>query len=186
MFQTRKMHESHTATNIASVLMDAVDGWQVSRVMGLLPLVTDNASNIVLAAREANFQPHIGCFAHTINLATQRALEVDALARLLGRVRRIVAFFHRSTAAAHLLKEKQLLLQLPAQKLTIDVTTRWNSAYDMLERYLQQQPAVTAALMSRELRNREKDIATLSESDITSAEHVVKVLQPVKTITTIL
>ena len=186
VLQTRPLHEAHTAHNIADALRAAVVEWALARPIGLLPLVTDNASNMVLAAREASFAPHIGCFAHTINLATQRALKVVTLARLLGRVRRIVAFFHRSTTAAHVLKEKQELLKLPARKLMIDVSTRWNSSYDMLERFLQQQPAVTAALMSPEMRQREKDASTLNEADITNAEDVVKVLAPIKTITTIL
>ena len=36
------------------------------------------------------------------------------------------------------------------------------------------------------MRQREKDVSTLNEADITNAEDVVKVLAPIKTITTIL
>ncbi|XP_046567979.1 E3 SUMO-protein ligase ZBED1-like [Haliotis rubra] len=54
----------------------------------------------------------------------------------------------------------------------------------MIERYLEQQPAVMAALMSPNIK-REKDLDTLSSDDITLAEHFIKVLGPLKTITTI-
>ncbi len=37
--------------------------------------------------------------AHTLNLASQRALKLPAVSRLLGRVRRIVTFFHRNMAS---------------------------------------------------------------------------------------
>ena len=105
VLQTRPLHESHTGKNIADVLTAAVSDWGLSRPTGLKPLVTDNASNVILAGREGNFTPHIGCFAYTINLATQRVLKVAGLARLLGRLRRVVSFFHHSATAAHLFQD---------------------------------------------------------------------------------
>ncbi|KAI4810938.1 hypothetical protein KUCAC02_013865, partial [Chaenocephalus aceratus] len=79
-----------------------------------------------------------------------RALKVAPLSRLLGRVRRISTFFHRSTTANHYLKEKQKCLGLKNHKLITDVATRWNRAYDMVERFLEQQPAICATLLSPE------------------------------------
>ena len=138
--------------------------WHIS------PLVTDNFSNVVVATKEANFHPHIRCFVHSINLATQYALQVNSKALLLGRIRRIMAFFHQSMTATSLFRGKQKLLQLPHHKLVIPVATCWDSAYDMIERFLEQQQAVTTVLMSCEMRQKEKDINTLSESDISIAE----------------
>ena len=132
--------------------------------------------------------PHIGFFAHTVNLASQKALQVVSLARVvsLGRVQKVVSFFHRSCIAASVFQEKQKMLQLPSHKLLQDVFTRWNSAYDMLSRYLEQQPAIMAVLMSREIRQNGKDIDTLSDSDVSKAEEAVELLKPMKTITTVL
>lgn len=96
-------------------------------------IVTDNAANMIRAV-EIMGLTHVGCFAHIINLASQAGLKLPNVARLLGRVRHIAKFFHRSTSATRILKEKQKLLQLNAHKLKIDVVTRWNSALEMLFR----------------------------------------------------
>ena len=57
---------------------------------------------------------------------------------------------------------------------------RWNSAHDMLERFLEQQPAICAALLSNEVRKTEKDLCTLTEADITTSEEVLCALKPMK------
>ncbi|XP_071105253.1 E3 SUMO-protein ligase ZBED1-like [Haliotis cracherodii] len=139
---------------------------------------------MIVAVREAGLT-HVKCFAHTVNLASQRALKIDRVNRLLKKLRTIVVFFHRSTVANALLKQKQGMLQLPDHKLIQDVSTRWNSSFEMVERYLEQQPAVLSVLMSKDVRKTEKDVV-LYETDLSNAEDLVVVLKPMKTITTIL
>ncbi|XP_056309051.1 zinc finger BED domain-containing protein 4-like [Danio aesculapii] len=155
------MPESHTGNNLAEHLRKAIAEWGIAEKDPVI--VTDNASNMTIAAEEAAFK----CYAHTLNLAAQRALKITAVTRLLGKVRRIVIFFRRSTTANHMLKEKQRLLQLPEHKLMTDVVTRWNSAHDMLERFLEQQLSICATLLSSEVSKTEKDLCTLTESDVT-------------------
>ncbi|XP_053569082.1 zinc finger BED domain-containing protein 4-like [Bombina bombina] len=159
VLQTRAVYESHMGSHLAELLSRVVEEWQLSDKS--VVLVTDNASNMIVAAQVGKF-PHVKCFAHTLNLASQRALKVATLSRLLGRVRRISTFFHRSTTANHCLKEKQKCLGLKNHKLITDVTTRWNSSYDMVERFLEQQPAICATLLSPEVRKSESDLCTLN------------------------
>nr|XP_023657651.1 zinc finger BED domain-containing protein 1-like [Paramormyrops kingsleyae] len=182
--QTRAMHESHTGSNIAELLKAALEEWDL--VSKDPAIVTDNAANKDSIAAELAGMLHFRCFAHTLNLASQRALKLPAVARLLGRVRRISTFFKRSTTASYVLRQKQKLLELPEHKLITDVVTRWNSAHDMLERFLEQQPAVSAALLSNELRKTEKEVCTLCESEITSAEEIVDAMKPMKIATLVM
>jgi len=97
-----------------------------------------------------------------------------------------VTFFHRSNVATPLLGAKQVLLDIPKRRLVIDVATRWNSSYDTIVCFLEQQPAVDAVLLTKDIRKNARDINTLTEDDITAAESVLKVIEPMKTVTTIM
>ena len=184
VLQTRPLNESHTGANIAEVLNSAAQEWQLDRPHRLQPLCSDSAGNMCLAATLANMNPHIKCFAHTINLAAQNILKIHEVQRLMGRVRRVVTYFHKSSTANHKLQLKQVLLNLPNHKLIMEVKTRWNSAFDMLERYLEQQPAIMAVLLSAGTQR--DDLDTLTATDVTNTEQLIAVLQPLKTVTTVL
>ncbi|KAK1890948.1 Zinc finger BED domain containing protein 1 [Dissostichus eleginoides] len=67
----------------------------------------------------------------------------------------------------------------------MDVVTRWNSSLDMLERYLEQQQAIAATLLSAEVRRNAREIDTLEPADITDAEDMVRLLSPLKKATTL-
>ncbi|XP_055004637.1 E3 SUMO-protein ligase ZBED1-like [Boleophthalmus pectinirostris] len=95
-----------------------------------------------------------------------------------------VSHFHRSTTAAYILESKQDMLDLPNHSLIIDVATRWNSSYEMVERYLEQQAAIYSALAERNVRT--KDITNLSDQELSCAENIVEVMKPLKTITAVI
>ncbi|KAI7789400.1 putative zinc finger BED domain-containing protein 1-like [Triplophysa rosa] len=176
VLQTRGFNESHTG--VQNVLAER------KLTNKITALVTDNAANMVVAAQVGRFT-HIRCFAHTLNLASQSALKLSAVSRLLGRIQRISCFFHRSTTANHILQEKQKLLGLPCHKIKTDVC-RWNSACEMMERYLEQQPAICANLLSPEVRRSESDVSTLCEADVSNAEDAVTALKPMKDATVLM
>ena len=73
---------------------------------------------------------------------------------------------------------------MPKHKLLIDVPTRWNSAYDMMFRFLEMQCAVTTVLRMKEISKfRNKDINSFTDEDLTFAENVMECLSPLKTVT---
>lgn len=142
-------YEAQTSEHLAEVLREVVVEWKLDRQNATIPVTTDNAKNIVNASHAAGSSPHVGCFAHTVNLASQKGLGVNQISRLLGRVRRVGTFFHRSTTAAAVFKSKQDMLPLPPHKLVQVVITRWNSSYDMITCYLEEQAAVYSHLQKK-------------------------------------
>ncbi|XP_029931609.1 zinc finger BED domain-containing protein 1-like [Myripristis murdjan] len=78
------------------------------------------------------------------------------------------------------------MLKLPVHKLIHDVPTRWNTTYDMLERYLEQQASIYSALMDKDVKKNVRDIAVLTDSEEKLAEDLTKILKPLKNVTTIM
>lgn len=74
-------------------------------------ITSDNASNMTVAIEVAGVQK-LGCLA----LASNKALSLSLLQRVLANVRSVDTFFHKSNIATEVLQEKQLTLQLPKHK----------------------------------------------------------------------
>ena len=66
------MPVSLTGVNIAAVLTESTEEWCLQH---LPPLGGDNASNTIVAAREFEAEIHVTCFAHTLNLACEKAFK---------------------------------------------------------------------------------------------------------------
>ena len=86
----------------------------------------------------------VGCFAHILHLAAGKTTD---LARPFTKwIRPAAGFFHRSHVGAQVFTELQEKLGLPKHKLIMDVKTRWNSTYNMVDHFLEQRLAIAAAL----------------------------------------
>ncbi|XP_017294385.1 E3 SUMO-protein ligase ZBED1 isoform X2 [Kryptolebias marmoratus] len=175
---------SFRGANMAEVLLEAVSEWELKKPNRSIAIVTDDVDNTEVAVRQVGLEPQVQCFAHTVNLATRAGLGVTRVTALLGRMRRVISVFQSPTAAA-VLKFKQKLLQLPCQALSTDVRTRWNSTLDMLSRYLEQQAAIAGALSSPDL-GLNTQIDALDSNDMRDTEDLVRLLDPLKTATTVL
>ena len=57
-----------------------------------------------------------------------------------------VGHFHRLSVSRQLLSNIQAQLQMPKHQLSQECSTRWNSIFYMLERFLEQQCAITTVL----------------------------------------
>ena len=76
MLDTNVIHEAHTGQNLGRALKNTADKWGTNKIPGFNSVTTDNPSVMTNAVRESVHDIYVGCFAHTINLATKKALEV--------------------------------------------------------------------------------------------------------------
>ena len=182
VLQTRSVPESHTAVNVASNLQAVVMEWDLSTK--LQGISTDNGRNIVNAVKENLCWKHIPCFGHTLQLAIKSGLDLPTVSALATRCRKLVGHFRHSYIAQRALSEKQKRLDLPVHKLKQDVPTRWNSTFDMFDRIVEQQQAITAVLLESKHPSDRNFI--VSGDTIILMESLTMVLKPLALATTML
>ena len=107
------------------------------------------------ASREGEFN-HLGCFAHTIQLAVEDGLKLPVISKALGACRKLVAHINQSVLATQALLKKQSDNQdsnSKALKLIQDVATRWNSSFLMMKRLLLLRVPIYAVLHDDSVTN---------------------------------
>jgi hypothetical protein len=63
----------------------------------------------------------------------------------------------------------------------------WNSTFDMIERFLEQQEAIILSLRSKEVKNKKAErCANMTDEEIAELEAMIAVLRPLKAITKLL
>lgn len=99
-------------------------------------LVRDEGSNMKKAMRLAALKD-IDCTAHKIQLAVRNCLDSQKnIKTVILKCKKISTHFNHSVIAQKNLQEIQRRLGQPNLKVIQDCTTRWNSTYYMLERFL--------------------------------------------------
>lgn len=97
----------------------------------------------------------------TVNVVNVTPRTAPTEHHFLGKVRKMVTFFHRSTTTAHVWATKQEMLPSPVDIINHDVTTHWNIIHDMLECYVEHQAAVYSALTDKDVKKNVKDFSYL-------------------------
>ena len=144
VLETVIMIEAHTSENLRKQLLNIFESWEIKEK--IVAIVSDNASNIKKAIKELGL-PHVGCFAHTLNLVVKKALSsTGRLQDIIKKCRKISTYFNHSSKASNKLIEFQAQNGFSKHKLKQEVETRWNSTYHMLERYLEQRKVVSMTL----------------------------------------
>jgi hypothetical protein len=168
-------HERHTAEYIKEELITIANEWQIEDKIYVC--VTDNAANMKAAIRLTGWE-HFPCIAHTLNLIVRASLNISS--SVIKKVKCIAEYFHRSPMATKkfISLQEQLKPQNKPLKLKIDVTTRWNSTLDMIERISILQEPVEAALGM--LHN---PVESLSEDEWKALPEIIKILKPFKQLT---
>lgn len=148
-----ELTESHTSLYIIQKLTDIFTEWNVS-IEKVSAVITDNDSTVMKANREMFGEKKIiPCFAHTINLVVTKSIDdSNNCTELITKVRDIVKYIKRSVNASDELRKRQLEMGLKEgqlKKMILDVRTRWNSCFYMLQRFMELVSIVGSILLTR-------------------------------------
>ena len=176
LLETKEFSDSHSAENVAEELISILENWELSTEM-LVAATTDNCANMVRAVQR-NGWLHVPCFSHVLNLAVEKVLQLPDVSKAVARCRRVVSHFHHSSKSTYLLKIKQQDLHHPTHSLIGDVVTRWNSTFYMVERLIEQQQPLCAALLALK-----KGDLMPSDTEFAVMESYIEIMKPLVTIT---
>lgn len=171
------LSEAHTGDYIAFKLNELLEKWDIL-LENVIVVVTDNGANIVAAVDKLfGKAKHLPCFAHTLNLIAENSIFNNniQLHTIIGKVKDIVSFFKRSVNAADKLRESQKNRSTPL-KLIQSVSTRWNSVFDMLERFYELRVEISQVLMDNK-----KDFISNTELELVGS--VLPILKMLKHVT---
>lgn len=179
----KNLEERHTSVNLNEFLKNELIEWGLHEETLQKVFITDNAANMICCISISKDWIRVPCFDHTLQLALKDVENEDEeLNVVVAKAKKIVAYFRRSTHAAHNLTDIQKTIYPDAKPLCLiqHVETRWNSKHDMFKRLSQLRRPLGTALAERgtpdNFTNEEWEIIDL----------YVKVLGPVKQITTIM
>lgn len=177
LLECKSMTESHTSANLAKELKTVTDEYNLTNKVVFA--ISDNARNIVKAIESELGWKHYGCVAHSLNLVVITALR--PIEHLIENVKKIVAFFKRSTNATDMLLSYQIknMAEIGEPKRLIQqVPTRWNSTFFMFRRFVLLKEAIKHCMALIE-----RDWPALSSDDWGIMEDTCKILQPFEEVT---
>ena len=104
------MLTDHSALSIAEQLRSFIKEWKIDTKVFVA--ITDNGSNIVHAIVEHLNLVHMPCIGHTLQLSIKRAFDLPAVQKVIGRCKKCITHFCKSTKETYKLCEKRKLLKL--------------------------------------------------------------------------
>ncbi|CAM4533447.1 unnamed protein product [Leuciscus chuanchicus] len=142
--QTAYFPDNHTGDIIAHGLKDALSSWGLSEER-LVCMTTDSGTNIIKALKDNNW-PSLQCFGHRLHNAIENGVKDPRIDQAIGVCKKAVSAFSYSWKKRRDMTEVQAELGLPQHLLISESPTRWGSRQKMIERFLEQEKAITRVL----------------------------------------
>ncbi|XP_017474101.1 PREDICTED: zinc finger BED domain-containing protein 4-like [Rhagoletis zephyria] len=174
-FELGAANKEGGSRHAAIILTDLFADWGVDK-SSIMAVLTDNGANMVAAVKVlfGDGKKHLPCFAHTINLVAEKVEATSGMPELVQKVREIVKFFKKSVLATATLKKAQA----NPKKVILDVKTRWNSCFYMMQRFVELAPFISPILL--------KDLYAphmLSAAELNNIKELLNILKPLEFIT---
>ncbi|KAM3303723.1 hypothetical protein P3S67_014753 [Capsicum chacoense] len=141
---------SHRGEDLAKGIVKCLHEWGLHRIF---TVTVDNASSNSVCVAELSKQLtkwgtnllggkhlHVRCMAHIINLVVQDGIKEANI--LIERIRQAVRYIRQSPARWKNFQECCVDENLAKKSLRLDVPTRWNSTYLMLNRAIEYEGAI--------------------------------------------
>ncbi|XP_035994647.1 zinc finger BED domain-containing protein 1-like [Fundulus heteroclitus] len=180
--ETRYVPDNHTADTLGENLKSALADWGLDEDK-LVCITTDNGANIVAAIRNLGWQ-WLNCFGHNLHLAVSHGLDSDKerTARAIGLCKSLVNTFNLSFLKKRDLRKAQNEANLPQHNLILDVVTRWGTKQKMIERVLEQLPAIRRVLV----HDRKHSHLNPTWQDVSVLESINAAMKPLADFTDVL
>ncbi|XP_011685763.1 PREDICTED: zinc finger BED domain-containing protein 1-like [Wasmannia auropunctata] len=171
-----ELDERHTAIYLGEMLLTTCNEWDI-QLSKVSVVVIDNAANICRAVCDVfGKEKQLRCFAHTLNLVPNNVFdESPNIKELINKIKNIVTYFKQSVVAADELRKAQSI-DVPL-KLLQDVSTRWNSTFYMLERFLILIESVSSSLIKLP-----KSPQMLTAFEVATINEILKMFKPFESI----
>ena len=169
--------DDHTGKNLADAVQDILGNWELDSA-NLICATMNNGSNFVSAFTILDWT-RLSCFGHNLDLCVNKAIQLERVQRALNRCHSLVAVLNRSWKKHRNLREKQIQLGLEQHKLISNLATRWGSTFQMIDRILEQQQAISAVLAN----DRKNWHHMPTDQEVSVLETVVSVLRPLSIFT---
>ena len=171
VLETAILGISYTTQSIVEELTRIIDEWKIQHKV--VAVVADNALNISSAVNHLGLT-HIPCFATTINHVVNGTINaIKSVEEVKEKVKSIVSYIHSSMQCTEKLEELQLQNGKAQRQLVQETDMKWNSAFQMLQRYQED-----CRLITNVLHFAEKHDLCLSDEENIHVKMVVKALGP--------
>nr|XP_023660962.1 zinc finger BED domain-containing protein 4-like [Paramormyrops kingsleyae] len=141
VLNVKAMSGSHTGEYISSMFLSMLKHWDINHDRVVLVLC-DSGANMVKGLRLAEI-PNLSCSAHTIQLVVTEGINSQrVVVDIIAKLKTCAKHFNHSVLAKQHLKRIQKDLGLPQHSIIQAEPTRWNSTLHMLQRMLEQKPAL--------------------------------------------